>query len=60
MNFYVENYQAVIQSSHLLAVSMMDVEHNVIDLAMDVHIEFLKVPVFYIACHNFIPEVSSW
>ena len=37
----------------------MDVEHNIIDLAMDVHKEFLKMPIFYIACHYFVTEVSS-
>jgi hypothetical protein len=30
-----------------LAVSMMDAEYDIIDLAMVVHIEFLKMPIFY-------------
>lgn len=37
----------------------MHAEHNIIDLAMDVPKEFLKMPIFYIACHHFVTEVSS-
>lgn len=44
---------------HLFGCLLMDMEHNIIDLAMDVHKEFLKMPIFYIACHFVVTEVSS-
>jgi hypothetical protein len=32
----------------------MDAEYDIIDLAMVVHIEFLKMPIFYNAWPHFI------